>query len=118
MTTSFRGVFLTSSNAEATATFYRDVAGIPLEAITAGDYTYWRLDHDGMQIAIHDAQAFAEYAYPPEPGSNLTHLYFTIDDRGAFLNHVRELHVEVVAQDDVVVTVLDPDGRKVMFGTA
>lgn len=87
MTASFRGVFLTSNHPEATATFHRAVAGIPLETVIAGEYTYWRVDRDGMQLAIHDAQAFAEYAYPPEPGSNLTHLYFTIDDRGAFLDH-------------------------------
>jgi catechol 2,3-dioxygenase-like lactoylglutathione lyase family enzyme len=118
MSTVFRGVFLTSDAPEATAEFYRDIAGLDLEAVTEGDYTYWRVDRDGVQLAIHDAEAFADYAHPPEPDSNLTHLYFRIDDRDAFLARLRGRSAEVVAVDDVVVTVRDPDGRKVMFGVA
>lgn len=71
-----------------------------------------------MQLAIHDAEAFAAYAHPPNPASNLTHLYFKIDDRTAFLAHLNGLGITPHAVDDVVVTVADPDGRKVMFGTA
>lgn len=118
MTTQFRGVFLTSSTPGATADFYRDIAGFPLEAVTEGEYTYWRLDRDGMQLAIHDATGFADYADPPNPDSNLTHLYFKISDRDAFLTHYRRRGGEPIAADDVVITVLDPDGRTVMFGTA
>ena len=104
----FRGVFLTCADAEVTADFYRDVAGVPLEAVGSDEYTYWMLDLDGVQIALHDAKAFADYSFPPNPESNLTHLYFRIPDLQAFLNHVQ----------DVGATVEDPDGRKVMFGTA
>lgn len=115
----FRGVFLTSRDPEATARFYRDVAGFPLEvAGEPGGYTYWRLDRDGMQLAIHDAEAFAAYTFPPNPDSNLTHLYFQIEDRAAFLAHLDGLGISPLAADDVVVTAVDPDGRKVMFGTA
>ena len=80
--------------------------------------TYWRLDRDGMQLAIHDAEGFADYAIPPNPASNLTHLYFTIDDREAFLAHLRARGITPVKVDEVVVTVEDPDGRNVTFGTA
>lgn len=119
METSFRGVFLTSENPEAAATFYRQVALFPLEAIgEEGGYIYWRLDRNGMQLAIHDAKAFASYAYPPVSGSNLTHLYFKIDDQKAFLTHLERLGVSPLSVDEVVVTVADPDGRTVMFGTA
>ena len=118
MISAFRGVFLTSENSEATARFYVEIAGLPLEAIGAGGYTYWRLDRDGMQIAIHDAKSFAAYSHPPLPGSNLTHLYFKIDDQRAFLAHLVRLGISPLAVDDVVVTVVDPDGRHVMFGTA
>lgn len=118
MTSTFRGVFLTSQNPAATAEFYRTVARLPLETVTAGEYTYWRLDRDGMQIAIHDAASFAAYAYPPHPDSNLTQLYFKIDDRDAFVAHLNDLGIDPVAADDVVITVTDPDGRQVMFGTA
>ncbi|MFT3889862.1 MAG: SRPBCC domain-containing protein [Arachnia sp.] len=118
VSTAFRGVFLTSADPAATARFYRDIAGFPLEQAGEGGYTYWRLDRAGMQLAIHDAQAFAAYAYPPHRDSNLTHLYFRVADRDAFIAHLRDLDVEPFVVDDVVVTVVDPDGRKVMFGTA
>lgn len=71
-----------------------------------------------MQLAIHDAKAFAEYAYPPLSNSNLTHLYFKIEDQRTFLAHLESLGIMPLAIDDVVVTVTDPDGRNVMFGTA
>ena len=119
METKLRGVFLTSENPEATAKFYKTVAVLQLEQMgVEGQYIYWRIDHGGMQLAIHNASAFASYAHPAQAGSNLTHLYFKIDDQKAFLRHLDDLGVSPLATDDVVVTVVDPDGRKVMFGTA
>jgi len=119
METSFRGVFLTSENPAETARFYRQVASFPVEAVgEEGGYVYWRLDRNGMQLAIHNAKAFASYAYPAVSGSNSTHLYFKIEDQKAFLAHLEGLGVSPLSVDDVVVTVADPDGRKVMFGTA
>jgi len=119
MDTTFRGIFLTSETPEATARFYEEVALLPLERVgTPGQYVYWRLDRDGVQLAIHDAKAFADYAYPPLPGSNLTHLYFQIADQKAFLAHLASLRLQPLAVDDVTVTLADPDGRKIMFGTA
>lgn len=119
MRTTFRGIFLTSSNPAATADFYRRVAALPLETVgEEGQYIYRRLDRDGVQLAIHHAKAFAPYTHPPLAGSNLTHLYFRIDDRKAFLGHLEALGIEPLSVDEVVVTVVDPDSRKVMFGTA
>ena len=118
MESRFRGVFLTCADAEVTADFYRDVAGVPLEAVGSDEYTYWMLDLDGVQIALHDAKAFADYSFPPNPESNLTHLYFRIPDLQAFLNHVQDVGASLIDVDEVVATVEDPDGRKVMFGTA
>ena len=119
METAFRGVFLTSENPEATARFYEQVALLPLETVgTKGQYVYWRLDRNGMQLAIHDAKAFAEYAFPALRGSNQTHLYFKIEDQQAFLAHLERLGISPWSVDDIVITVVDPDGRKVMFGTA
>lgn len=119
MQTTFRGIFLTAANPAKTAEFYRRVAGLPLEQVgTPGSYVYWRIDREGVQLAIHDAAAFAGYTHPPLAGSNVTHLYFNIHDRDGFLARLKELSIEPFALDDVVVTVEDPDGRKVMFGTA
>ena len=115
----FRGVFLTSENPEMTAKFYEQVAGLPIEKIGGdGQYTYWRIDMNGVQLAIHDASVFAEYTHPARADSNLTHLYFKIDDQGVFLRNLERLNISPFSSDDVVITVMDPDGRKVMFGTA
>jgi hypothetical protein len=45
-------------------------------------------------------------------------LYFKIEDQKAFLAHLQSLHIQPMSVDDVVVTITDPDERKVMFGTA
>ena len=114
-----RGIFLTSEAPAKTAQFYRDVAGVDLEQVGNPDtYAYWRIDRAGLQLAIHDAKAFAGYTYPARPDSNLTHLYFQIPSQTDFLAHLDRLEIMPLLRDDVVVTVVDPDGRKVMFGTA
>ncbi|HEU4576895.1 MAG TPA: VOC family protein [Polyangiaceae bacterium] len=118
MSTLFRGVFLTSKDPASTARFYRDVAGLELEQMGGeGAYVYWRVDHDGLQLAIHDAQKFAAYTHPPKPESNLTHLYFKVESQEDFLERLRKMNIKPQTTDEVVVTVLDPDGRRVMFGT-
>lgn len=119
MRISLRGIFLTSERPAATADFYERVAQLPLEKVgKEGEYAYWRIDDGGVQLAIHDAALFSAHTHPAEARSNLTHVYFKIDDREAFLRHLQALAIEPYALDDVVVTIVDPDGRKVMFGTA
>jgi hypothetical protein len=114
-----RGVFLTSEAPEVTARFYQEVASLELEPVgRAGEYVYWKVDRGGVQLAIHEAKKFAEYAHPARPDSNLTHLYFKIEDQPSFLEHLRRVGVVPDATDEVVVTLTDPDGRKVLFGTA
>ena len=114
-----RGIFLTSDDPASTARFYREVARLELEQIGDGStYVYWKVDMDGLQLAIHDARRFAHYTHPANSQSNLTHLYFKIESQQQFLEHLKTFGIEPHAIDDVVVTVEDPDGRKVMFGTA
>jgi catechol 2,3-dioxygenase-like lactoylglutathione lyase family enzyme len=119
MRVELRGIFLTSEHPAQTARFYEQVGGLPLEKIgVEGQYVYWKLDNGALQLAIHDAAKFAAYTHPARPESNLTHLYFKIEDRPAFLKHLEQLGIAPALIDDVVVTVRDPDGRMVMFGTA
>jgi len=114
-----RGLFLTSEHPARVAQFYREVAGLALEEIGSGSgYFYWKIDDGRIQLAIHGAKEFADYTSPPNNGSNLTHLYFKIKDQATFLSHLNNCGLEPCAVDDVVVTVQDPDGRKVKFGTA
>ncbi|HVK81802.1 MAG TPA: VOC family protein [Verrucomicrobiae bacterium] len=119
MKPTLRGIFLTSENAAETAQFYREVAGMELEEIgDASSYVYWKVDKDGLQLAIHDATAFSHYTSPACKESNTTHLYFHIASQDAFLAHLAAQGITPYLQDEVVITVIDPDGRKVMFGTA
>jgi hypothetical protein len=112
-------VFLTSARPAQTAHFYRDIAGLPIEEVSNGSGSvYWRLDDGHIQIAIHEAHAFAAYAFPPLSASNLTHLYFQIADVPAFLAKLQEFGITPEEADDVVVTLVDPDGRRVLFGVA
>lgn len=114
-----RGIFLTSDKPEETAEFYRAIAGMELEKVgSAESYVYWKMDKGGVQLAIHDAAKFAEYTHPTVSESNLTHLYFKIDDQKKFLDRLDELRITLYLKDDIVITIVDPDGRKVMFGTA
>jgi hypothetical protein len=119
MNTMLRGIFLTAANPAATAKFYKEIAGLELEEIGAGGaYTYWKIDRDGLQLAIHDAKAFADYSHPVNSQSNVTHLYFKIESQPEFLQHLARLGLAPFRRDEIVVTVIDPDGRAVMFGTA
>ena len=104
--------------AEATAAFYRKIAGLPLTTEGDEEYSYFVVEAGGVQLALHSAEAFADYAFPPVAESNLTHLYFRIPDQAEFLERIKNAGTPLVAVDGVVVTVEDPDGRKVMFGTA
>lgn len=119
MPVKFRRVFLTSDRPGVTAKFYERVASLPLETVGNSDqYMYWRLERNGVQIAIHGSKAFADYAHPPVANSNLTHLYFQIEDRDEFLERLHSFHITPSEIDDVTVTLIDPDGRHVLFGTA
>jgi hypothetical protein len=58
---SLRGIFLTSTDPAATATFYKNVAGLALEEVgSESKYRYWKVDDGHVQLAIHDAAAFAD----------------------------------------------------------
>lgn len=113
-----RGIFLTSESPAKTAKFYCEVAGLELDQVGDGAYIYWKIDKGGIQLAIHDAKEFSDYSFPASSNSNVSHLYFKIDNQATFLGRLERLGVKPYSVDDVVVTVEDPDGRKVMFGTA
>lgn len=113
----FRGVFLTSDNPSATAKFYAEIAGVKFEEVSSSNYTYWKYNEGDMQIAIHDAKSFADYAHPANSESNLTHLYFKLENKDDFLRHLEIFNLSPHIVDEFNVIVLDPDGRKVLFGT-
>ena len=97
MESTFRGVFLTCTDAEATAAFYRKIAGLPLTTEGDEEYSYFVVEAGGVQLALHSAEAFADYAFPPVAESNLTHLYFRIPDQAEFLERIKNAGTPLVA---------------------
>ena len=55
MESTFRGVFLTCTDAEATAAFYRKIAGLPLTTEGDEEYSYFVVEAGGVQLALHSA---------------------------------------------------------------
>jgi len=116
--TTLASIFLTSEHAARLADFYIRVVRLPFERVGgAPGYVYWKCDQAGVQIAIHDAEAFATYSYPSLAGSNLTHLYFRIDNQPELLDHLEREGIPPLSTDSQSITIRDPDGRTVLFGT-
>lgn len=116
--TELRSIFLTSNDARGLALFYQRVAQLDLETVgEEGEYQYWRIDQFGVQLAIHDAKSYASYTFPPLASSNLTHLYFRVEDVNKFLEHLSSLGIAPQSCDPLSVAVRDPDGRTLLFGT-
>lgn len=123
MTPNIRGlksIVLTSSNPDALAAFYRDVLGLPLEQERhKGTDVHWACQDGPLHWAIHPRDGF--WLPANEAPENSTLLSFTIESLDAFLAHLQERGVEVVARRNIgpmkSVTIRDPDGRLVSCGT-
>lgn len=113
----FRSVVLTSANPEYASLFYQFVVGLEFEAVHSHcERVAWTTECGGVEFTIHHADALPSYASPPFRRSNLTHLYFKLADRGAFLERLERLGICPVLVDEHWITVEDPDGRLVIFG--
>lgn len=117
----FKSVVLTSEAPDATATFYRDVIGLPLEEERhRGTARHWACQVGSLHFAIHERKSFwlptVSSAEPPG-----TVVSFTTDDLEGLLARLSAHQVEVVARTKIgpmsFVAVRDPDGRNVCFGT-
>lgn len=123
LTIGLSGTLLTSRNPNRTAKFYLNIAGLKLQKIRHGDTPeHWEGHSQGIHFAIHNAKFFAKYTYPAVTKSNLTHLYFSISDVKQFNERLRKHKLRLFCPPEsvageTVMTVQDPDGRKVMFGT-
>ncbi|PCC48220.1 hypothetical protein CIK64_00510 [Brevibacterium aurantiacum] len=54
-------MFLTCTDAEATAAFYRKIAGLPLTTEGDEEYSYFVVEAGGVQLALHSAEAMARH---------------------------------------------------------
>jgi catechol 2,3-dioxygenase-like lactoylglutathione lyase family enzyme len=117
----FKSIVLTSDTPDATAAFYRDVVGLPLEEERhRGTARHWACQVGSLHFAIHERQTFwlPTLATSDAPGTVVS---FTTDNLDAVLERLASRSVEVVARTKIgpmsLVAVRDPDGRHLCFGT-
>jgi catechol 2,3-dioxygenase-like lactoylglutathione lyase family enzyme len=129
----FKSIVLTSDTPDATAAFYREVAGLPLEEERhRGTVRHWACQVGSLHFAIHERKTFWLSATPtgegkgeatsaPAPGDSVTVVSFTTDDLNGVLERLASRGVEVAARTKIgpmsFVAVRDPDGRHLCFGT-
>lgn len=117
----FKSVVLVSDDVDATAAFYRDVLGLPLEAEHhRGTARHWAGMVGAMHLAVHPRDGF----WLPLTGDGQresTVVSFDVDDLDAVQARFAALGVEIVARNTIgpmrFVAVRDPDGRHVCCGT-
>lgn len=118
---SLSAILLTSANPSVTARWYEKTLGIEFQKEAHEGPTHWACETGGMHFAIHNAKSFAKYCHPIRK-ANATHLFFTISEIDRFLSKVKKmklkpaLPIEEVGRSKMV-TLRDPDGRMVIFGT-
>ena len=122
---------MTSKAPDVTAAFYRNVLGVPLEEEQHKNTArHFAGKFGGVHVAVLPREGFWQGPGHPEvalqpsaaedsaPGLLVS---FTIEDLDAFLAHLARHDVEVVGLRDMgptkIVTIRDPDGRRVGCGT-
>jgi hypothetical protein len=88
--------------------------GLQIEEEKHGGPRHWACSTNGAHFAIHDAKDFSEHTHPANLKSNVSHLFFTIEDMNEFLSHIKNLGIELMWPiEDVgpmkMATVRDPD---------
>lgn len=114
-------VLLLSRDTDKTATFYRDVLGLPL----VGEQHDGRHKHYACPFGANyfTIQPVADLHAPePQGGYDFLQLCFTVSDLNAFLarlaeSQIRPLHPPQPFEHTTFVTLIDPDGRHVRVMT-
>jgi catechol 2,3-dioxygenase-like lactoylglutathione lyase family enzyme len=110
----FKSGVLASERPDATAAFYREVLGLPLEEERhRGTERHWAGQVGAQHFAVHERDTFWL------PGETV--VSFTVEDLDRVLAHLAERNVEVIARRNIgpmkFVPLRDPDGRYVCCGT-
>jgi catechol 2,3-dioxygenase-like lactoylglutathione lyase family enzyme len=116
-----KSIVLTTDDLERTATFYRDVLGLPLERERhRGTVAHYAGQVGTIHYAIHDRATFWLKTHAAPQGDAI--VSFTIDDADAFAAHLAAKGVEITERTKIgpmsFVAFRDPDGRHVCCGTA
>jgi catechol 2,3-dioxygenase-like lactoylglutathione lyase family enzyme len=116
-----KSVVLVSDTPDATAAFYRDVLGLPLEEEEhRGTLRHYACQLQSIHFAIHARDGFwLETSRSPEPATSI--VSFTVLDMPALEKHLAAKGVAIVARTKIgpmdYVALRDPDGRSVCCGT-
>jgi catechol 2,3-dioxygenase-like lactoylglutathione lyase family enzyme len=108
-------VLLLSDDPARTASFYRDVLGLPLiEEEHGGRHPHFACQAAGLYFTIQHTGDFV--ASHPGTGPDSLQLCFSVPSMDAFLKHLNDTNVAPVHparpfEHTVFVTLRDPDGR-------
>jgi catechol 2,3-dioxygenase-like lactoylglutathione lyase family enzyme len=112
---------LLARDTDRTATFYREVVGLPLVAEEHdGRHRHYACQLGSVYFTIQPSSDLAPEA--PGQGYDFLQLCFTVGDLDEFLGHLRErkivpLHPPRPFEHTTYTTLLDPDGRHVRVMT-
>ena len=112
--TGFGGVFVSSKDPKALASWYRDVLGLPLESWGGALLRYDAPGHPPMAVwnAYRAGSAYAA------PSTREFMIDFAVDDLDAVVRRLAEKGVPILKRDDTdpsgkFAWLLDPDGTKI-----
>jgi predicted enzyme related to lactoylglutathione lyase len=115
-------VLLIAKDTERTASFYRDVLGIPLKSERHdGRHEHFGAHFAGTYFTIQPAQDLE--APTPHGGYDYLQLCFSVADLESFLRALADsgtvpLHPPMPFEHTTFTTLMDPDGRHVRVMTA
>lgn len=118
--TALKSVVLTTDTPEATAAFYREVLGLPLEIERhRGTDDHFACQVGAQHFAIHPRASFWLATTPA--GDAATIVTFDVPDLEGLAARLERLGVPIVARHRVgpmqFIALRDPDGRHVCAGT-
>ncbi|MEZ4238993.1 MAG: VOC family protein [Myxococcota bacterium] len=116
-----KSVVLVTDDIDATAAFYRDALGVPLELEHhRGTARHWAGMLGDQHLAVHPREGFW-LPVPATAGAEGTIVSFDVDDLDAIEARLAAHAVPVVARTHIgpmrFLAVVDPDGRHVCCGT-
>ncbi len=113
--TGLGGVFVTSKDPKALATWYKDVLGISLESWGGAILRYDAPGHPPMALWT----AMPENSEEIAPSHRDFMINFAVDDLDAFATRLEAKGVKIIKreadQTGKFATILDPDGTKIEF---
>ena len=112
--TGMGGVFVTSRDPKALATWYRDVLGIPVESWGGAALRYDAPGHPPVIVW----NALPEKSTYVAPSNQPFMIDFAVDDLDAFVARLKAKGVPILKRDDSdpsgkFAWILDPDGTKI-----